>query len=85
MKKTVEQRLAAIEARNARVELDKQWETSLTRRLTIAGLSYFVVAFYLIIINKDRPFVNALVPAIAYLLSTLILKRIRLLWQNYKS
>jgi hypothetical protein len=35
--KTIEQRLAAIEERNQRVELDKKWETSWVRRISMSA------------------------------------------------
>ena len=76
-----ESRLSAIEARNARVELEKAWEVSWTRRLSLAVLTYLVIAGYLIAIHKDKPFINALVPAIGFFLSTLVLRRVKELWQ----
>jgi len=78
----LEKRVAAIEQRNQRVELNKAWETSWTRRLTITSLTYIVVVAYLFIIEADKPFVGALVPAIGFLLSTLVLKSIRDRWQS---
>ncbi len=78
----VEKRLEAIEERNERVEQDKAWETSLTRRATITVSTYIVVASYLIVIGNDKPLFNALVPATGYLLSTLVLGKIRGLWQK---
>jgi hypothetical protein len=78
----VEKRVADIEERNKRVELDKAWETSLTRRLSIAALTYVVVVFYLYLINNDRAFINAIVPAVGYLLSTLVMKTVRNIWQR---
>ncbi|OGG19968.1 hypothetical protein A3D03_04370, partial [Candidatus Gottesmanbacteria bacterium RIFCSPHIGHO2_02_FULL_40_13] len=73
-KGSVEERLAAIEARNARVEKNKAWETSLTRRLSIALLTYLVVLAYLLLIDNDRPYVTAIVPAVGYFLSTLVMR-----------
>lgn len=72
----------AIEDRNQRVELDKARETSWTRKLSIALLTYTVVVVYLFVIHKDQPFINALVPVIGYLLSTLVVKRVRIIWQR---
>ena len=84
MKQDIEARLEAIETRNRRVELDKKWETSWTRRLSIGALTYAVVFVYLTIIGNNNPFINAFVPAIGFVLSTLLLKSIRNLWQKQK-
>ena len=82
MSNDFESRLKAIEDRNARVELDKKWETSWVRRLSIAALTYFVVVGYLFVIGNDRPFINAIVPPVGFLLSTLVMKQIRRVWQK---
>jgi len=82
MSNDFESRLKAIEDRNARVELDKKWETSWARRLSIAALTYLVVVGYLFVIGNDRPFINAIVPPVGFLLSTLVMKQIRKIWQK---
>lgn len=79
-----DRRIKNIEARNKKVELDKAWETSLTRRASIAALTYAVVVIYLIAIGDDEPYVHALVPAVGFLLSTLVLPGIRSIWQRHK-
>ncbi len=79
---SLENRVAEIEKRNQRVELDKAWETSWTRRISIACMTYVVVTGYLIAIDNDRPFINALVPVVGFLLSTSLLKTIRNIWQR---
>lgn len=78
----LEKRVAAIEERNRRVEMDKAWETSWTRRISITLLTYVVVAVYLHFIKNSAPFINALVPAVGFLISTLLLKSIRDIWQR---
>ena len=80
--KDLQKRLEAIEKRNIRVEADKAWEVSWTRRISIAVLTYVVVVAYLYTISNDKPFINGLVPVVGYLLSTLVLKTIRGLWQK---
>ncbi len=82
MNEPIEERLRKIEARNRRVELDKAWETSWIRRVSIGLLTYIVVVGYLIVINNEQPFTSALVPPVGFLLSTLVLKRIRERWQK---
>ncbi len=78
----LEKRIADIEERNKRVEMDKAWETSWTRRISIALLTYIVVVGFLVIIKNDKPFVNAVVPVVGFLLSTLVLRSIRTIWQR---
>lgn len=82
MSKDIESRVKAIEQRNRRVETDKAWETSLTRRLTISVLTYLVVVLYLMLIENRQPFINAIVPAVGYFLSTLVMKSARAFWQK---
>jgi hypothetical protein len=82
MKNDIEARLSAIEARNKKVEADKAWETSWTRRLSIAALTYAVIVVYLHIIHNNAPFINAAVPVAGFILSTLVLKRIKEAWQS---
>lgn len=84
MKKTdpLETRIAAIEARNYKVEVDKKWEGSWTRKLAIMLLTYLVVLTYLFMINNDNPWINAIVPPIGFLLSTLAISRLRTIWQK---
>ena len=75
-------RVETIEARNTRVELDKDWETSWTRRISIGILTYAVIVVYLIAIDNDQPFINAAVPTVGFILSTLVLRQVRNVWQN---
>ncbi len=72
-----------IKARNARVELDKAWETSWTRRVCIMVLTYIVVIVYSFTIqNVSNVFLSSLVPVIGFTLSTLSLKGVRKLWEK---
>jgi len=82
MKNSLEQRVVAVEARNKKVEQDKAWETSWTRRLSIAVFTYAVIVMYLFVINNDSPFINGAVPATGFLLSTLVLRGVRDVWQK---
>jgi hypothetical protein len=75
--KTLEERVAAIEARNRRVTKEKQWERSWTRRIAIAVCTYIVICTFLIVIDDSRPFLTAFIPVTAFLLSTLALKGLR--------
>jgi len=72
--------LEAIRERNRRVELDKAWEVSWTRRLFIAGLTYVIAGFWLKAIDVSSPWLNAFVPTGGYVLSTLSLFIIKRWW-----
>lgn len=72
-----------IKERNKRVELDKRWETSYTRKIFICMLTYIVVIIYSSMINKfTNTFLSSLVPVIGFFLSTLSLKLIRKIWEK---
>lgn len=82
MTKSLEERVAAIEERNNRVEADKGWETSFVRRAGIALVTYLVIGCTLIAIGNDNPWINAIVPVLGFLLSTLAMQFLRKLWQK---
>ena len=73
--KNLEKEIKEIKERNSRVELDKKWETSLTRRICICLLTYVIVVIYSYIISKtSNIWLSSLVPVIGFTLSTLSLK-----------
>lgn len=81
--KELEKQLNEIKKRNQRVELDKKWETSYTRRIIIMFITYLVVVIYSIMIQKmDSIWLSSLVPVFGFLLSTLSLKMIRKIWEK---
>ena len=72
-----------IKKRNKRVELDKAWETSWTRKICICILTYIVVVAYSYIVkNYDNILLSSLVPVIGFTLSTLSLKYVRKIWEK---
>jgi len=81
--KDLEKEIVAIKARNKRVETDKAWETSWTRRLCIMVLTYAVVVLYSATISQvSNVFLSSLVPVMGFLLSTLSLRLIRKAWKK---
>lgn len=79
-----EERFKAIEERNARVESDKAWEISWTRRGLIAGITYICAFILLNILGHEGAWKHALVPVMGYLLSTLSLPMIKEIWLKQK-
>ncbi len=72
--------LEQIEERNRRVEADKAWETSKTRRIFIATITYTIATLFMWRIGVSDPMINALVPTGGYLLSTLSLSVVKSWW-----
>lgn len=79
----LEKEIKEIKERNKRVEKDKAWETSWTRRICIMILTYLVVITYSYVIRKiDSIFLSSLVPVIGFTLSTLSIRLVRRIWEN---
>jgi hypothetical protein len=81
----METELEKINERNKRVELDKAWETSKTRRGFVAVITYVVAVAFMYRIGIVDPFINALVPTGGYLLSTLSLPLVKQWWVKLNS
>ena len=71
-----------IKERNKRVERDKAWEISKTRRIIIALITYIVIVIFLWSINAPRPWLNAIVPTVGFIFSTLTLPFFKQFWIN---
>lgn len=69
-----------IKARNKRVEADKAWETSLTRKCVILGLTYAVIVIFFFVAELPKPFLNAIVPSSGFFLSTLTVPIFKKWW-----
>lgn len=81
--KKIETEIRNIKVRNAKVELDKEWETSWTRRLCICVMTYIVVVIYCFTIEAiSNVFLSSLVPVIGFTLSTLSLSWMRNVWER---
>ena len=66
----VKKELELIKERNKRVEADKAWETSWTRRSLVLVLTYLVIVIFFYFAGLERPFANSIVPALAFVIST---------------
>lgn len=78
LKKDIEE----IKRRNKRVELEKAWETSITRKCTIIFLTYLIMVMLFTIIKVEKPFINAIIPTLGYFLSTLSIGVIEKKWKQ---
>ncbi len=79
----LESRIAKIEERNKSVELDKKWEGSFTRRTLLMIFTYLAIFLYFVAIDIPSPYLNAVVPTIGFLLSTLTLPAFKKIWMKW--
>ncbi len=82
--KVLEREINSIKERNRRVEADKAWETSGARKVLIAILTYFVVVVFFYFAGLPKPFINSIVPALAFLISTLTIPFVKKIWLKYR-
>jgi hypothetical protein len=78
--KELEERITQLESRNKRVEVDKAWEVSDARRLLIAAITYLTIVAFLKDIGLNHPWINAIVPVLGFLLSTLAIPWCKHVW-----
>lgn len=81
----LEQKIKEIEERNQRVEIDKAWETSWTRRGLLSLFTYLAIGAYLQAMEIEHPWLNAIVPAAAFMISTLTMPFFKKIWQKFRN
>lgn len=79
----LEKEILSIKNRNKKVEIDKAWEISWTRKFLLIIFTYLAIGFYLRAINIDKPWLNAIVPSVGFLLSTFTLPFFKKIWERY--
>ena len=79
----IKKEIEIIKQRNKRVEADKAWETSFSRKILIAIFTYMVIVIFFYFAGFPKPFTNSIVPALAFVVSTSTLPFFKRLWLNY--
>ena len=79
----IEKEIKKIKLRNKKVEADKAWETSWSRKVVIAILTYIVIVIFFLLAGLPEPFTNSLVAAVAFVLSTLTIGLLKKVWLKY--
>ncbi len=72
-----------IKERNKRVEVDKAWETSWTRRILVSILTYIVIVSFFYFASLPNPLINSIIPTITFVLSQLSLPFVKKYWLKY--
>lgn len=73
----ISQELEKIKQRNKKVETDKAWESSIARKILLMIFTYFALWIYMQAIDISNPRLNAIIPTVWFLLSTLTLPRFK--------
>lgn len=79
----LENEINAIKERNQRVEGDKAWELSWSRKIVVAGLTYFFVYLFFLLAKLPDPFFNSIIASSGFILSTLTVPFFKTLWMKY--
>lgn len=84
MTESLEERITTIEQRNHRVELDKAWEVSKTRLVSVAVLTYICATLVLFVLHVERPWLSAFIPTIGFILSVQSLPILKRRWIQHQ-
>jgi len=79
----LDERLEKIESRNKKVEANKAWETSLSRKAFLVAITYFMVGLTLTAIKDSQPWIHAIIPSLGFFLSTLTLTFVKKYWMKH--
>jgi len=79
----LQEEIEKLKERNRKVEADKGWETSWSRKLIIFTLTYIAITIYFFAARLPEPFLNSLVPAAAFVISTMSLPFFKNIWMKY--
>jgi len=82
--KQIKKDIQDIKERNRRVEMDKAWEVSFFRKILIMVLTYLVIVVFFFFAKLPKPFVNAIVPTLGFILSTLSVSYFKKIWIKNK-
>jgi hypothetical protein len=80
--KSIKSEIDKIKKRNKKVEIDKAWEISWFRKILIAIITYFLIVIFFYFAKLPKPFLNSIVPALAFVLSTLTFPFFKKIWAN---
>ncbi len=81
--KNLEKEIKKIKERNKKVEINKAWETSFSRRILLFLLTYLIAGFTFAKIQNPDPWKNALIPSLGFYLSTLTIPTAKKIWMKY--
>lgn len=78
----IEEEIGKIHCRNQKVEADKVWEPSGTRKIVVAAMTYFVMICVMYVLKMENPFISAIIPTLGFVLSTISAGLAKKFWIN---
>jgi putative acetyltransferase len=75
--------IIALKEHNKKVEADKAWEISWTRRAIVGGTTYIIVAAWLAMLGVNHHLLHAFVPVLAYILTIVMLPMLKNYWIDF--
>lgn len=60
----IQKEIESLKERNKKVEAAKAWETSYTRKIGVAILTYLIILLFFMIMKISNPFISAIVPTL---------------------
>ncbi len=78
--KQIEKKIEIIKGRNRKVEADKAWERSKVRKALIMLFTYVAMGVYMFAVGITHPWINAVVPTIAFMFATMTMPYFKRIW-----
>jgi uncharacterized ion transporter superfamily protein YfcC len=78
-----EHEIKKINKRNNRVEIEKSWEVSKTRRIAILVITYVFMLLIMYVLKLSDPFINAIIPTCGFFLSGLSIGVLKNIWMRF--
>lgn len=80
---SLEEEIQKIKERNKKVEADKAWETSWSRKIVIAFVTYIAISLFLFLTGFENPLMGAIIPTVGFLLANMSIPFFKNLWLKY--
>ena len=79
----IEEEIIKLKNRNKKVEANKAWEISWTRRIIIAMITYVVIVIFFFYADLPKPFISSIIPTLGFLISTFTISILKNIWIKY--
>lgn len=78
----IEKEILELKQRNSKVEAEKAWEVSSSRKVALIILTYILTSVVFYFIGVEEYLLNALIPTLGYFVSTWSINLFKNYWLN---